>query len=120
MQDMTQPFMPLDALNLAFQFVAMAFALAPPLFRLVRTRRFWHSFFSMWLYLLLWVILFCFLIPVTIRFIVHKDLLAHFPDGSGIPAMLMIGWLPCLILCTVTYIVAEFWEQIRQRLKSPN
>jgi len=109
----------LDAASLAFQGAALLFVLGLPIKRLITSGRFWPSFLRMWLYLFIWSLLFCFIIPLVITGAFHMDAFKHFPEGRGIPAMLMIGWLPCLILCSITWVIRTLWIWFRSRSK-PN
>src|ERR1700677_3819002 len=109
----------MDMVNLAIQFAAMALAIGFPIWRLVATGRFWPSFLRMWLFLFIWALLFCMIIPLFITFAFHqKYVFERFPDLKGIPAMLIIGWVPCLILCSITWVIRTFWIQFRSRSKN--
>jgi hypothetical protein len=113
------PIKPIDMVNLAIQFALMALALGLPIRRIATTGRFWSSFFHMWAGLVIWTILFCLIIPLLISFAFpQKHVFEHFPDGNGIAAMLVIGWLPCLILCSVTWIIRTYWLMFRSRSNS--
>ena len=108
---------PIDAVNIAIQFAVLALAIGFPIWRLATTGRFWPSFLPMWLFVFIWALLFCMIIPLSISFVFQENVFERFPDGRGIPAMLMIGWLPCLILCSITWVIRTFWIQYRSRSK---
>jgi hypothetical protein len=115
-KEMNADLKPVDAVSLAFQFAALMLALGLPIWRIATTGHFLMSFLRMWLYLILWALLFCMAIPLSISCVFHdKHVFEHFPDPRGITATLMIGWLPCLILCSITYSIRYFWIQFRSR-----
>jgi hypothetical protein len=95
----------LAVVSLALQIPTMAIALGLPICRIITTGRFWSSFFRMWLYLFLWTVLFCMVIPIFIAGAFHvRHVFEYFPDGIGMGACFIIGWLPCIMLCSITWI----------------
>jgi hypothetical protein len=110
---------PIDMVNLAFQFATLAYAIGVPLWRIVTTGRLWPSFLRMWLYLILWTLLFCMVIPWFITYTFHqRHVFERFPDGIGMGAALCFGWFPCMIFCSIAWTIRTFWMQFRSRRNS--
>jgi hypothetical protein len=109
---MNQPptIQPIDIVNLVIQGVVMAIVLGLRIRRIAVGGYFWSSFFRMWMGMVIWALLFCLIIPSIIAFAFHtKHVFEHFPEGPGVVAAFMIGWLPCLILCSLTWLIRGCW-----------
>jgi magnesium-transporting ATPase (P-type) len=106
--------------SLSSQLAALACAIGFPIWRLMTTGRFWPSFLRMWLFLFIWSLLFCIILPLLITFAFHRrDVFEYFPSGRGVAAMLMIGWFTSLILCFITWVLRTIWIQFHSSSK-PN
>jgi hypothetical protein len=103
----------------ALEFPAFAVALGLPIWRIATTGRLWSSFFRMWLYMVLWAIVFCFALPVLLAYVFNEQrAYDYFPTVRGVVPMILIGWLPCMIICFVAWLIHIFWIQPRSRPKS--
>lgn len=106
----------IDGVSFGIQLVLLAFALGLPIRHIIKTGRFFSAVLFMWLYLFLWTVVICTVLPLFLALVFRpKNVFEHVPDGMGLGAALLVGWLPSIMLCGAVSVLREFWIQFRSR-----
>lgn len=57
-----------------------------------------------WGLCIVWAAVWCILLPVVFLPF-SKEIFLLFPEAIGVPALVFVGWLPCVLVCAITHVI---------------
>ena len=83
-----------------------------PIYRMSRGGKLFSNFLLCWGLYIFWAIFWCILLPLICSIILplilehpNKHVFSLFPEATGVPGIIFIGWIPSIIVCSIAYIV---------------
>lgn len=102
------------------QILAFALAITIPVYRVLVSGRFGASVGLGYLCFILWGFTVCLFLPAAFADLFQdKRVYEYFPDGPGAAGMLIAGWIPSLVLCSLALGLRCLWRLVRRPKPPP-
>ena len=87
---------------------------AIPIYRICKGGGLFKSIILCWGLYILWGVVWCVLLPaIMLRF--SDEALMLFPESIGVPAIILTGFIPSALVCSIAYAIVV---RVRQSLKA--
>ena len=94
--------------------------LVPCLLRVWKKNRIRSGILPIWFILTLWGLWSCWASPyLAMLWTGERRVWTYFPEGPAVPAITFMGWLPALLLSSLTWIIKWLYFRVISRKRSP-
>jgi hypothetical protein len=94
--------------------------LVPCLLQVWKKNRIRSGILPIWFILTLWGLWSCWASPyLAMLWTGERRVWTYFPEGPAVPAITFMGWLPALLLSSLTWIIKWLYFRVISRKRSP-
>jgi amino acid transporter len=86
-----------------------------PVYRIYKGGKPLPNILLCWGLSILWAITWCVVLPyISISLSLSKEIFLLFPEATGVPAIIILGWLPGTLVCSIAYIIVTLVKNERK------